>query len=204
MRSSSASRSKPGAGYFCCIALVLVPMLIGCIANQPTLPTYPAGYTDQPSPRMLAQPPARPLARPKRDRTKPTPGETSALSTTAQPVRLQPVPKEATPEPPSADSKATEAPPGVPPATELVGIDQQGVSELLGPAMMTDSPGPAIVWHYKSSRCELDLVFYMEMRSGQMRTLHYDFKSGAENPQQRQACLKTIMEENPKGAAISR
>jgi hypothetical protein len=38
----------------------------------------------------------------------------------------------------------------------------------------------------------------MEMRSGHMRTLHYDFKGGAETPQQRQACLKAIQQENPK------
>jgi hypothetical protein len=34
-----------------------------------------------------------------------------------------------------------------------------------------------------------------------MRTLHYDFKRGAETPQQWQACLKTIVQENSQNAA---
>ena len=68
---------------------------------------------------------------------------------------------------------------------------------MLGPAAQTNKRSPATVWHYKSGRCELDLSFYMEMRSGQMRTLHYDFKE-AESPEQRQACLRSIIEENRK------
>jgi len=54
------------------------------------------------------------------------------------------------------------------------------------------------VWHYKSGRCELDLAFYMEMRSSRMRSLHYDFKGEAASPEQRRACLKSIIEENRK------
>ena len=61
----------------------------------------------------------------------------------------------------------------------LVGLDEQQTTELLGPATTTESRAPASVWHYKNSRCELDLVFYMEMRTGLMRSLHYDFKNGA-------------------------
>jgi hypothetical protein len=82
--------------------------------------------------------------------------------------------------------------------TKLVGLDEQRAVELLGPAMATESRPPANVWHYKSSRCELDLVFYMEMRTGRMRTLHYDFKSGADTSTQRQTCLTAIMQENSK------
>ena len=84
------------------------------------------------------------------------------------------------------------------PAPDLLGLDQQHTTALLGPAAQTHSQSPATVWHYKSGRCELDLSFYMEMKSGQMRTLHYDFKGEAANPEQRQACLKSIIEENRK------
>jgi hypothetical protein len=87
----------------------------------------------------------------------------------------------------------------VPSASQLVGIDQQRATEMLGPAAATDNRSPATVWHYKSSRCELDLAFFMEMRSGRMRSLHYDFKNGADTPEQRRTCLKTIIEENRKG-----
>ena len=87
----------------------------------------------------------------------------------------------------------------VPSAGDLVGLDEQRAIQLLGPAAATDARSPATVWHYKSSRCELDLAFYMEMRTGRMRSLHYDFTRGAETPEQRQACIKAIIEENRKG-----
>jgi hypothetical protein len=87
----------------------------------------------------------------------------------------------------------------VPPSPDLLGLDPQRTTALLGPASQTtSSQSPATVWHYKSGRCELDLSFYMEMRSGQMRTLHYDFKGDAASPEQRQACLRSIIEENRK------
>jgi hypothetical protein len=97
----------------------------------------------------------------------------------------------------------TEPPPeqtalAVPPSSELLGLDPQHTKELLGPATQTRNRSPATVWHYKSGRCELDLSFYMEMKSGQMRTLHYDFKGEADSPEQRQACLRSIIEENRK------
>jgi hypothetical protein len=88
-----------------------------------------------------------------------------------------------------------EAPP--PEASEeLVGLDGKRAIELLGSPMTTEDRAPASVWHYKSSRCGLELVFYMEMRTGLMRTLHYDFKSGAGNAAQRQACVIAIRQEN--------
>lgn len=82
---------------------------------------------------------------------------------------------------------------------DLVGLDEQRAIELLGPPATTEDRAPARIWHYKSSRCELELIFFMEMRTGLMRTLHYDFKAGADNPKQQQACLTAIMRENLKG-----
>src|SRR5258707_6897175 len=101
---------------------------------------------------------------------------------------------------PQPEGPATAEPVAVVPSpTELVGLDERHAAQLLGPAAATDARSPATVWHYRSSRCELDLAFYMEMRSGRMRTLHYDFKGGANNAEQRRACLKAIIEENRKG-----
>jgi len=40
------------------------------------------------------------------------------------------------------------------------------------------------------------------MKSGQMRTLHYDFKGEADSPEQRQACLRSIIEENRKSERL--
>jgi hypothetical protein len=90
----------------------------------------------------------------------------------------------------------------VPPAEaseDLVGLDEQRAIELLGPPATTEDRAPARIWHYKSSHCELDLVFYMEMHTGRMRTLHYDFKSGADNATQRRVCLTSIAQKNSEG-----
>jgi hypothetical protein len=81
---------------------------------------------------------------------------------------------------------------------ELVGLDEARASALLGPATSLESRAPATVWHYANSRCELDLMFYMEMRSGQMRSLHYDFKRGADTVGEQQTCLMTIVQGDPK------
>jgi hypothetical protein len=158
----------------------LVAMLAGCAPEPPPPAPAPVAAVQPLPPRPVVvhrRPPAPP---------KPKPEQAS---------REESVPTEPQPE----ASAATQPGAAVPSATELVGLDPQRATELLGPAAATDTRSPATVWHYKSSRCELDLAFYMEMRSGQMRALHYDFKGGADNPEQRQACLKAIIEENRNG-----
>jgi hypothetical protein len=113
---------------------------------------------------------------------------------------------EAPPEPPEMPGVPSEAPAEEPAQTalagpspaELIGIDELRTTALLGPAAAMEERAPATVWHYKGARCSLDLTFYMEMRSGRMRTLHAEFKGDATTPERRQACLKAIVEENRK------
>lgn len=162
----------------------LVAMLAACAEQPPPAPSVPVAAV-QPAPRpaiVHRRPPApkRKPAIPSREEAGPT--------EPAAPLETQP-----------EVSAAAPPAPAVPSASQLVGLDEQRAAEMLGPAAATDTRSPATVWHYKSSRCQLDLAFYMEMRSGRMRSLHYDFKSGAETPEQRRACLKTIIEENRKG-----
>lgn len=190
---------KPPTGYIWPIALISVALLAACTANQPTAPAHPAAYTYQPPPLPPVRPHHRAIAKPKPDLTPSIPGEAPANPAPSEPVALLPAPAET----PGAGFGDVQEVAPVPVASELVGLDEQRATKLLGPAAATDARSPATVWHYKSSRCELDLVFYMEMRSGRMRTLHYEFKSGAETPQQRQACLRTIVQENSKNAANS-
>lgn len=87
------------------------------------------------------------------------------------------------------------APPAASP-TNLLGLNEQATLDLLGPAKATESRGPATVWHYKTPRCELDLFFYMEMRTGGMHTLHFDFKNVSTSAE-RQGCLTAIILANP-------
>jgi hypothetical protein len=158
----------------------VLAMLAACAEQQPPPPPTPAPIVSAPPRPAVVR--RRPPAQSKR-----------------KPVSREAAREEPAPEPQPEVSAGTEPVTPVPSAGDLVGLDEQRANQLLGPAAATDTRSPATVWHYKSSRCELDLAFYMEMRTGRMRTLHYDFKGGAETPEQRRACLKAIIEENHKG-----
>jgi hypothetical protein len=82
--------------------------------------------------------------------------------------------------------------PSLPDATELIGLDQSGATRLLGPAAERFEKPPAAVWRFKNGNCELDLFFYLDLRSNQMRTLHYALKGDGGDPARRQDCLKSL------------
>jgi hypothetical protein len=83
------------------------------------------------------------------------------------------------------------APP--PPTGELVGLDQQKAIRLFGRAAEKIERPPATVWRYKAPNCQLDLFFYLDLRSGRMRTLHYAFKGDVGDVEKRQDCLRAIV-----------
>jgi hypothetical protein len=85
------------------------------------------------------------------------------------------------------------APPPPPPASELIGLDQPGATRLLGAATEQSEAPPATIWRYRNGTCELDLFFYLDLRSGKMRTLHYAFKGDTADPASRQDCLRSLI-----------
>ena len=74
---------------------------------------------------------------------------------------------------------------------ELIGLDEPSATRLFGPATEKSDAPPATVWRYKTASCELDLFFYLDLRSGRMRTLHYAFK-GDDTGARRQDCLRSL------------
>jgi hypothetical protein len=83
---------------------------------------------------------------------------------------------------------------GSPPqAKELIGLDQPAATRLFGAAAERTEEPPATVWRYKTATCELDLYFYLDLRSGRMRTLHYTFKGDAADSARRQNCLGELV-----------
>jgi hypothetical protein len=185
------------------IALLGLGSVLGaCTANQPPpAPTYPV-VANYPLPHRPARPHTRTTAPQTREAARPLPEAAPGNPAPGEPVALLAAPPATAPEISGPGLGETQEAPPAPTPTDLGGVDQARATKLLGPAMATESRGPATVWHYKSSRCELDLVFYMEMRSGEMRSLHQDFK-GIDNPQQRQACLRAIVQENSRSAATT-
>jgi len=164
-----------------------VLLLAGCAEEKPAPVPGPFGQYILSAPRkpVQARPPGQPKGKPE---TETAPAEATAVPEQPGAPWVEPTPEQTAL--------------AVPPSTELLGLDPQHTKELLGPATQTRSRSPATVWHYKTGRCELDLSFYMEMKSGQMRTLHYDFKGEADSPEQRQACLRSIIEENRKSERL--
>jgi hypothetical protein len=80
-----------------------------------------------------------------------------------------------------------------PSTSELIGLDQPGARQLLGPASEQSEAPPATIWRYRNPNCELDLFFYLDLRSGKMRTLHYAFKGEPADPAGRQDCLRSLI-----------
>jgi hypothetical protein len=97
---------------------------------------------------------------------------------------IEPEPAKPVPAPPAAAS---------PQARELIGLDQPAATRLLGVATERTEEPPATVWRYKTATCELDLFFYLDLRSGRMRTLHYAFKGASDDAARRQDCLRELV-----------
>jgi len=81
----------------------------------------------------------------------------------------------------------------MPHARDLVGLDQSAARRLFGNATEKSEAPPATIWRYRSATCELELFFYLDLRSGKMRTLHYAFKGEAADPERRQDCLRSLV-----------
>ena len=96
---------------------------------------------------------------------------------------IEPEPVKPLPAPPAAAPPQTQ---------ELIGLDQPAATRLLGVATERTEEPPATVWRYKTATCELDLFFYLDLRSGRMRTLHYAFKGADDDAGRRQDCLREL------------
>jgi hypothetical protein len=142
---------------------------------------------------------------------RPEPAQPQAASVEAPAAAQPPKPRPLVPRPPRKPAPpGEEAAPGdgaalapeegegrltPPPVGELIGLDQGGAARLFGEAAERSERPPATVWAYKTADCELDLFFYFDLRSGQMRTLHYAFKGDAGDAVKRQECLRAIVDQ---------
>jgi hypothetical protein len=110
------------------------------------------------------------------------------------PAAAQPGLKTTQPGAAAAGTLTAVTPLAAPPESgELVGLDQQKAIHLFGRAAEKLERPPATVWRYKAPNCQLDLFFYLDLRSGRMRTLHYAFKGDVGNVEKRQDCLRAIV-----------
>jgi hypothetical protein len=123
-----------------------------------------------------------------------TDGEALAM-TVPKPMPAQPPPEPSSPSPEAAFASPSAGSTGPPPpqTSELIGLDQPAATRLFGQATERSEEPPATVWRYKSNTCELDLFFYLDLRSGRMRTLRYALKGAGADALRRQDCLRSLV-----------
>jgi hypothetical protein len=168
------------------IAAVLgvgVGILVSCAKEQPPAPATTASVAaPQPPPRQGTIAPAPP--RPPRKPAPPLPPESSVPDRGDEALAM------IEPEPAQRPSGPNPRP------EELIGLDQPAATRLFGTAVERSEEPPATIWRYKTANCELDLFFYLDLRSGRMRTLHYAFKGDAADSARRQNCLRDLATRN--------
>ena len=123
-----------------------------------------------------------------------------ACAKEARPVAavVVPLPPRPPPRPPRAVPRPAEKPqppPGLPPPSSLVGLAQPDATRLFGAASERAEQPPATLWRYKTENCELDLYFYLDLKSGRMRALRYAFRGDAVDQTSEQDCLRAIAEQ---------
>ena len=161
----------------------IVIVLSSCAASQPQ--PAPQAYASHPTPRVTLPTNTSLVPRPAR---KPTPppselhpapgGAASTVSTSKAPEETNAAETSSPPSETAAVSSSPDLPGQMASHVELIGLDQSAATRLFGPAAEKSDEPPATVWRYKAAGCELDLFFYLDLRSGRMRTLHYALKGG--------------------------
>jgi hypothetical protein len=168
-------------------------MTLSCAEQQPAPPPVTAAIQppQQPAPKMPSHTAPRPVRKPSPPQgTESPPAE--GPSPKAEDEALAMIsPESARPGAAVAlPPQAAVAPP--PLAKELIGLDQPAATRMFGAAVERTEEPPATVWRYKTATCELDLFFYLDLRTGRMRTLHYTFKGDAADSTTRQNCLRDL------------
>ena len=79
----------------------------------------------------------------------------------------------------------------------LIGIEPVDAMGLLGvPEQIREDP-PAQVWAYQREGCSLEIYFYLDLESDNLRSLTYELDAGEPSEAARQACLTRLL--TPEG-----
>src|SRR5262249_41803473 len=113
--------------------------------------------------------PPQPPKPPRKPPVPPVPASDPGLATEIAPSAASPEEvAKVEPTPPRAPLKLK--------AENLIGLDQPATAALLGqPGERSEAP-PATIWRYTSRSCQLEIYFYLDLKSQVMRALHYEVK----------------------------
>jgi hypothetical protein len=73
----------------------------------------------------------------------------------------------------------------------VVGLDREQTALLLGEPAAVRAQPPATVWSYRTKDCSLNVFFYPDVQTREMRALAYDVIAG-EGEQAKNACFAAI------------
>jgi len=174
-------------------AIVIMGMLCLLAACEEAPPAAPA-----PASTPVAEAEPNPPQPPKTPRKPPVPPAPSPEAETP------PAPEVAPPVAPPEQVVKAEPPPAHAPLKlkpdNLIGLDQPSTTALLGaPAERSEAP-PATIWRYTSPSCQLEIYFYLDLKSQVMRALHYEVKPYEAAEPARSQCFADLLaqhETNP-------
>jgi hypothetical protein len=99
---------------------------------------------------------------------------------------------------PARKPKLVEGLPVIDP-NQLVGLDRDGVLDLLGRPALEEEAAPAKVWVYNAESCVLQIFFYPEIVSKEFQVLTYEIRNVEADENARRACLKEVLQANAAG-----
>jgi hypothetical protein len=134
---------------------------------------------------------------------KPTPPDATA---TQQPTPVQaeiappppPRPPRKPPVPQTPLEVAKVEPVDIPPPTpeQLIGLNQPETQALLGDPDQRAEAAPATIWRYTGRNCEIEIYFYLDLKSQVMRALHYEVRSHDPPEPARNRCFADLIAEH--------
>ncbi len=99
----------------------------------------------------------------------------------------EPLPPRRHPSPPSTKLAK------VPSPDDLIGLDETGVRKLLGVPTVTRNDNAARIFSYHHSiGCTLDVIFFMDMKAGDLRVLSYQWNGGGAKPREPTKCYAEL------------
>ncbi len=131
---------------------------------------------------MTPQPPKPPRKPP----VPPAPGETAASPAEIAPAA--PAPTE------TAKLESLQRP--MPKPESLIGLDQPATARLLGEPNERSEAAPATIWRYTGRSCQLEIYFYLDLKSQVMRALHYEVKTHEPAEPARSRCFADLLAEH--------
>ncbi|HMK69029.1 MAG TPA: hypothetical protein VK433_10805 [Stellaceae bacterium] len=120
------------------------------------------------------------------------------------PPRKPPVPSTLALNPAGPMPSVTAEPEALGPAADpegLIGLDQKQIESLLGSPQQSSEAAPARIWHYAGRNCQLEIYFYLDLKSQVMRALHYEVKSNEPTDPARERCFSDLVARHEAGVS---